>query len=426
MKKIIASAGLVALGATGLHAQMAPGLTRVETTKPWSISAALRGFYDDNYVAAPSHSALEDDSFGIELRPSVSLNLFPQDQTYLGASYTYSARYYEARSSHTVDHTHEANLKLDHRLSERYKASFTDSFLYAQEPELTEGAGAAQTTFILRQDLDVFRNRAAFEFSGQATELLGAAVGYQNTWYDYENDEFVGGRNISAALDRMEHLIRLDGRWQARPDLVGILGYQFGIFDYTSDDRLTTNPNSLTGDDRDYYSHFVYVGADYSVSEQLTTSGRVGVQYSEWDVVDESEWNPYAQISASYAYLPGSSVQIGIRHERNATDVAATGNLADVTLDQESTVLYGSVSHKITTRLTGSLLAQYQRSEFNGGNLDGDIENFFLAGVNLQYYITPNISAEAGYNFDRLDSDLGSRVRSFSRNRVYVGVRATY
>jgi outer membrane scaffolding protein for murein synthesis (MipA/OmpV family) len=44
--------------------------------------------------------------------------------------------------------------------------------------------------------------------------------------------------------------------------------------------------------------------------------------------------------------------------------------------------------------------------------------------LNLEYRFNPNWSTEVGYNFDRLDSDL--RDRSFTRNRVYAGVRATY
>jgi hypothetical protein len=69
-------------------------------------------------------------------------------------------------------------------------------------------------------------------------------------------------------------------------------------------------------------------------------------------------------------------------------------------------------------------MAQYQRSEFVGGDADGDLENFFLAGINLQYEITQNWSAEAGYNYDRLDADDAGR--NFTRNRIYAGVRLQY
>jgi hypothetical protein len=44
MKKFVASVGLVALGAAAAHAQYAPGLSPLETSKAWSLSADLRGF----------------------------------------------------------------------------------------------------------------------------------------------------------------------------------------------------------------------------------------------------------------------------------------------------------------------------------------------------------------------------------------------
>ena len=105
MKNFLTSAGLVAIGVSGLQAApYAPGLTPVEASKPWSVSAALRGFYDDNITAIPKNYQVgtetfhPEESFGYELNPSVSLNL-PTDQTYFGLSYEYSYKYYEDRSA---------------------------------------------------------------------------------------------------------------------------------------------------------------------------------------------------------------------------------------------------------------------------------------------------------------------------------------
>jgi hypothetical protein len=49
---------------------------------------------------------------------------------------------------------------------------------------------------------------------------------------------------------------------------------------------------------------------------------------------------------------------------------------------------------------------------------------FYLLGLNLEYRFNSNFSADVGYNYDRLESDLGGR--SFDRNRVYLGITATY
>jgi hypothetical protein len=47
-----------------------------------------------------------------------------------------------------------------------------------------------------------------------------------------------------------------------------------------------------------------------------------------------------------------------------------------------------------------------------------------MAGLMLEYSFTPNWSAHVGYNFDLLESDL--KGRDYDRNRVYIGVRASY
>jgi hypothetical protein len=417
MKRIIASAGLVAVGVAATQAA-APGLSPIETVKPWSISATLRGFYDDNYAAVNRKVNVDRDSFGFEVRPAVAVN-FPMEQTFIGAAYIYSLRWYADRDRNSADHSHELTLKADHAFSELYKISFDDSFVYSQEPTLIDEN--VQTTF--RTDADAFRNRGTINFDARLTPLLGLGLGYENGWYDYRDSGF-GSR--SALLDRFEHRFHIDGRWHARENLVGLLGYQYGIFDFTSKEEIAPG---FIGDDRDNVSHYFYVGAEQSLSSQLKAEARIGAAYTDYDRLPGDSFSPYALIQGTYTYLPGSYVQFGFRQDHNATDIARDPNVLNPTADQivtdqETSALYASVSHRITPRLTGSLVSQYQRSVFNNGSLDGDIDNFLLLGLNFEYRFNPNWSTELGYNFDRLDSDV--KDRSFTRNRVYAGVRATY
>jgi uncharacterized protein (PEP-CTERM system associated) len=205
--------------------------------------------------------------------------------------------------------------------------------------------------------------------------------------------------------------------------LTGIVGYQFGTISYTGDEPISVFTLD-EADIRDSTSHYFYVGAEHQVSRQFLGRLKVGAQYTDYDNVSESDWSPYVEASGTYTSLPGSFVQFGLKHTRNATDVVGTGVADDVTLDQESTILYGSVTHRITPQLTGNLIGHLQHASFNGGTVDGDVDNFYGLGANLQYRINQYWSTEAGYNYDRLDSD--QPLRSFSRNRVYLGVRATF
>lgn len=408
MKKIIASASLLAMGSVGLYAQQygRPALTREETTKPWSISASLRGFYDDNYLAA--HKTLQDESFGFEFSPAAGFRFNPTDQTRIRLDYIYSLIYYEGRPDDHFDHSHEFRGRADHQFNERTALSLEDSFVYAQQPIIVD-EGAAGT---FKVEGDALRNRAAINGTFQLTELFGIGAGYQNLWVDWKQD---GDFSRSALLDRFEHLFRVDGRWQLQRDLVGLVGYNLGIADYTSD-RLIDGAGHI-GDDRDSVSHYAYVGAEKAFTDVLKGAARVGLRYTDYHKFGETTLQPYADLSATYEYLRGSYAQLGLKYDRNATDVAGA-------LEQNTVSLAGSLAHRITPRLSAKLLAQVNRSEFEQGFVDGELEYYLLAGASLEYAITPNWSTEAGYNYDRLDSDLA--LRSFTRNRVYLGVRAHY
>ena len=92
----------------------APGLTSTQLSKPWSVSAAIRGFYDDNYALTPSRGLVDPvtgarieprESYGYEVTPSVGLN-WTMEQTYIGLSYLYSLKFFEDRPEHKYDQSH--------------------------------------------------------------------------------------------------------------------------------------------------------------------------------------------------------------------------------------------------------------------------------------------------------------------------------
>src|SRR5438105_1394247 len=94
MKKIIASVGLFAVGASGVHAASVAALT-AEGSKPWSVSATLRGFYDDNVATTPN-STPRTKAFGFEVSPSLFYN-YSVETTTAQLSYLYSFRYFDKK-----------------------------------------------------------------------------------------------------------------------------------------------------------------------------------------------------------------------------------------------------------------------------------------------------------------------------------------
>lgn len=442
MKHVLTSAGLLALGAASLHAYD-PEMTRQQSGRPFTVAATVRGFYDDNVNTSPERVVVTtpsgntkvlhpQDSFGFEVSPSVHLNL-PLEQTFISLGYVYSLLWYENRKPDEIDQSHEFNGKLRHEFSPRHRIGVDDSFVATSEPTVVDRFGIVTDPTLRQQTVrsrsSVLHNVGSIEDNIGLTQVLGLSLGYVNSWYDYEAD---GAGSRSALLDRIEHTFRGDLRYQFTPKIVGLVGYNFGINNFTGDDFLFTAPQTTPNGTvvnpkskiRDSYTHRGYVGADYDITAKLRASARVGAEYTDYHETGESSVSPYADASLTYRYMSSGAVDVGIRHSRSATDISLVDAKGQPTLDAETTALYAQVVHHITYDLTASLIGQYQVSSFNQGANDGNNEDLFLVGLNLEYRINRHWSTELGYNYDQLNSDI--KGREYDRNRVYIGVRAQY
>lgn len=424
MNKFFASIGAVAIGASAAHSA---GVEMVDPAKPWSVSASLRGFYDDNYTTAPKGA--ERDSFGISVSPSIALSL-PLEQTTMGLRYTLGANWYQDRenlnsANDPWDFSHELEAFLNHEFSQRYTLDLRDSFVISQEPGLLNDLANPYRT-----QGDNMRNRAEAHLTAALTRQLSVVLGYQNTWINYEND---GGNflqpSLSGLLDRMEQLGLINLRWQARKDSVVVLGYNYGDVAYDSNETIAIAGSPLgpvTSSYRDNHSHYFYGGIDQNFSKDLLLTLRGGAQHIDYynDPLSDSGLSPYAQVSLSYSYLPGSSVSVGWTYSHSATDVVAPTAGGQITQDQQASVLYASLNHRFNALLTGFVNGFWQASEFNGGLYDTQGDDFYGIGLGLRYRFNQYLSGEVGYNFDSLSSDLPGR--DYDRNRVYLGVNAAY
>jgi hypothetical protein len=448
MKKIVASVGLVALGASSIQSASAQTLGSPDPTKPWTVAATLRGFYDDNVGTIPNNATLPPgehrSTFGFQVSPSAALN-WVLDQTTINLGVLYSLKYYDHRPPGSADHSDQDftfSGGLTHAFSERAKLKISDSFVIGQEPDMLR----AQNTFATFQRVsgDNIRNYGSIGFDAQLTPKAGLGVGYDNAYYDYKakGADFTGpyvNPSTAGALNRDENRAHLEGLWQVMPETKALVGYQFTQIGYTGDEvisGISGLPSTYAmSKSRDYREHTVYVGAEHNFMPNLTGSLRVGGSYSDYynDPYTKSSWTPYVNGSLKYSYAPESSAQIGFSYDRNATDVVGLfqmgSNPAQVTVDAQSAVVYASVVHRIIPNLFGTLMAQFQNSDYNGGEFDNQSEQYYLLGLDFEYRFTQNFSAHAGYNYDRLESGLKTALvsdRSFDRNRVYIGVTASY
>jgi hypothetical protein len=458
MKKIIVSAGLVAVSAAGIQNVFADG-SDIISPKAWSVSGTLRGFYDDNYAIGTQKKG----SFGWEVSPSVSLNL-PFQQTDIGFRYTYGFYYYQDRQdigAKAFDQTHQVEFWLDHAFNERWKVNVTDTFAVGQEPELLN----SQTSQQYRVEGNNMANHAHISLDTEWTRQFSTTLRYGNSFFDYQNKgatvstffpsvgvsnptadvgyndglfRSISSTSLAGLLNRVEQNVGFDLNWTLQTETVLFVGYNFCLSTYTGNEAIgvynyfdaSSNARSLVyqSDSRNSLSHYGYVGVSHQFTANISGTARVGASFTDSfndPLQNSTSISPYADMSISYTYIPGSYVQLGVTHDLNATDVASVNkDTGSLTQYQESTVIYTSINHKFTQDLIGTIIGRYQMSNFKGGANDNTSDQTIGVGVNLHYQISQHFSTEVGYNFDDLQSKLQGR--SYQRNRVYLGFGANY
>ncbi|HEV2455326.1 MAG TPA: outer membrane beta-barrel protein [Verrucomicrobiae bacterium] len=430
MKRIFVSAGLAAIGAISLHAdEYAPDFTAMDATKPWSVSATLRGFYDDNYTTSPNGQ--KSGSAGFEFSPQGSL-IIPLQQTELGLRYTYGLYYYQQREnqgSNPIDQTHQVDLWVDHAFSQTWEGKIMDTFVSAQDPALS----SAPTALPYRVEGNNIQNVGTLSLHHELSMLFSTDLAYQNTWVDYSNNQgFPGQPSYAAMLNEDQNSGWVSLNYQYLPDLAFMLRYTLSWDDYTANQVIGVGTGGLYySNSRNLITHNISVGAQYSATANLSILAWAGVgiydnyNLPSFDTQSSTSIDPTANIAATYTYLPGDYVQVGLTESASPVATAdVNSKTGSLTLYQEATVLYATVNHQITPKLTGSLTGHYQYSTYASGANNGQPQDWYTFGINLAYAFTPWISADVGYNFYYLTRT--TALQGYSRNIGYASVTATF
>ena len=340
------------------------------------------------------------------------------------------------------DNTFTFNAGLTHAFNEQVSARVSDSFVIGQEPDLLR-AGNTFSTF-QRVSGNNIRNYGMIGVDAALTPEFGVSFGYDNSFYDYKDrgpgtiglpdGGVLFEPSLAGALNRIENRVHLEGNYQIMPETKVLLGYQFTDVNYNANEVIggVLDPFFL-GDTRvfskmrDSREHTGYVGAEHNFTPEFKGALRVGASYTEYynDPSVSATWTPYINATLKYNYAPQSYVMGGFSYDRNATDVVGAGLPGTTTLDAESAVVFLTINHAITPQLFASLLGQFQNSKYHGGTFNDTDEQYYLLGLDLEYRFNQYFSAHVGYNYDRLESNSALN-RTFDRNRVYVGVTATY
>jgi len=213
------------------------------------------------------------------------------------------------------------------------------------------------------------------------------------------------------------------------PETTARAGYRYGQIDYTGDEFIAGNVNtpatSVVSSDRDVRSHTLYLGLDHKFRPDFYGSVEAGGSYYDYYNIDETSWGPYARLSLTYVYMPESSLTLGFQEGRAATDLTGgAGTKQDIVRDTETSVVYARVHQRLVPNFFANLDGSFQNAIFKGGTFNDQSERFYEFGANLEYVFNPHISAQVGYDFDRLDSEI--QHRSYTRNKFYIGATASY
>lgn len=445
MKKFIVSAGLAALGAATLESAMADsGVGDSAGPKYWNLGATLRGFYDDNYGINPNKRG----SFGLEADPFLSVHV-PLQQTDLGLRYTYGLYWYEDRQELGVnpfDQTHQLDLWLDHAFNERWKGKVTDTFAVGQEPELLNPNPVAGVAAPYRVNGDNISNHGLLGLDTDWTRQFSTSLAYNNGFFDYdnsgatlnENGQLVNGNtpgsSLAGLLDRIEQSVSLDLQWHLLKETIVFVGYSFSWVDYTGNEPIAVVPFVRPGfdgiyhsSDRDNLTHYAYLGLSDEFTPNLSATIRAGGSYTDVyadPLMPSTSLDPYADISLSYTYIPGSYVQFGFTQNISATDQVAPNAVGGITQYAKNSVIYVDVNHRFTPKLIGTVIGRVQYSTYEGGAASSFDTTDYGLGINLTYQFNTHLSVDAGYNFDDVESQISGY--AYTRNRVYLGLTANY
>lgn len=362
-----------------------------DETRSFQVKNRLRLEYDDNIYETAQD---KEESFKVieEIEFLVNLNL---PQTYLGLRYRPSFEYWDNRDPDNEDWFHDIDLVLTHNFTERLSLSIKDTFRVAEQPE------AIDRGTIVRENNDFVYNVADGKLSYLINRQTRIEAGYRNTLLRYDDEDIANTEDfdINAAGATVRHQLK------AGTMLAGDYRYEAIAYE---------------GPDRDSESHYLGAGLEQVFTPNLLGNIRAGYQMKDFssDEVEDSD-DPYADASLTFMPSPKTRLTGGAGYSMFESDVYPFAS-------QDRSVLFLSLAHDLTAKVSLYASGSYQLSEYNADQQieeafaeDGD-ETVWQGSARASYKINRNNWLEIGYNYLDLASDFREE---FDRNRIDLGWR---
>jgi hypothetical protein len=397
MKKITATA-LGLLTASSLCAQslfdLAPKDDETESSPlSWTVGTSLG--YDDN----PTPGSDNEAAYGVVYVGAAFLSQSPQTTVEFAGRLGY-VHYFDDLDFGLlkVDQstpTGSLRLNLTHRINERLRLSSRNSLAFEYQPNYSVGSTAIrQTGAYTRWSSD---NSVGYRWS----ERLGTYTGFIYDGVEYDNP--AAQRNDVSAITLYN-----DFRYQLSPQTVATLTYRYA-------DRNTA---AGIGDTQ---NHFIMVGGEHRFSPNSVAIFRAGVQLRSID----GSTKDYTSPSAEAALTTRVNQQLSVKAYGRLSTEDSSRQVGAAVYDNANTMRLGvSGTYRVSQALSLNSGINYMSLAYEGNTAGGIDESLINAFVGFDLLIAENLYLNGSYNFEDLGSDEPNR--EYDRNRMSIGVRATF
>jgi hypothetical protein len=362
-----------------------------KSEEPMTYSATLGGGYDRlNFSAADV-----GDIDSLFMQAGASATFSDNDRTTPWNLGLDLATLYYLDSPEGVDaenYTARAAFNISHEFSSRLRVNNNFFLTYEVEPNFGVGASTA------RRAGQYFYGFNNFSVAYAWSERFSTTSSYTVDGIKYDDSA------VGQFEDRLSHLFAQQFSYAVSKTLKAVGEYRFR----TTRFQTASNAN--------FMSHFLLVGVDKAWSERSSGSIRAGAEF--YDSKRTSEVAPYFEAAVSHKASEKTTMQLFSSVGFDGSELNAFGS-------RYSYRTGVTASHQASERLrlTGGLNHVY--SEFNGDEGARDInEHQVNATAGLGYRIWDNITLDANYTYTLLSSD--DEFREYDRNRIFLGVNATF
>ena len=397
MKKITATT-LGLLSVSSLCAQslfdLAPEDGETESSPLfWTVGASLG--YDDN----PTPGSDNETAYGVVYVGAAFLSQSPQTTVEFAGRLGY-VHYFDDLDFGLlkVDQstpTGSLRLNLTHRVNERLRLSSRNSMAFEYQPDYSIGSSAIrQTGAYTRWSSD---NSVGYRWS----ERLGTYTGFIYDGVEYDNP--AAQRNDISAITLYN-----DFRYQLSPQTVATLTYRYA-------DRNTA------GSARDTQNHFIMVGGEHRFSSNSVAIVRAGVQLRSID----GSTRDYTSPSAEAAVTTRVNQQLSVKAYGRLSTEDSSRQVGAAVYDNANTMRLGVTgTYRVSQALSLSSGINYMSLAYEDGTAEDRDESLINVFVGFDLQIAENLYLNGSYNFEDLSSD--EDTREYDRNRMSIGVRATF